>query len=321
MAGARRANVSTTPAPGASTAGPTFDPKAANVLYHDAAARGYDAKWSISFDERCISYVRERAERMLPRPRYGRVLEVGCGTGFFLLNLWQAGFVEQANACDISPGMLDACGRSAAQLGCAVELRTGDAEGLPYRDGSFDLVVGHAFLHHLPDPAGAMAEFFRVLVPGGAVFLAGEPTRAGDRLAGHAKAMTGRAFRFATRLRPDIRKPRVPEAATGEDRIMRDLEFAVDLHTFEPGQLAAWAAAAGFRRVRVETEELTASLVGWAVRTIEAGVRPGLLGERWANLAYGTWRRLYRLDQTVLYRVLPHRLFYNALLYGVRPDG
>src|SRR5947199_7980478 len=118
MAGAGRANVSTTPAPSASTAGSMFDPKAANLLYHDAAAAGYDAKWSISFDDRCIDYVRERAERMLPGRRYGRVLEVGAGTGFFLLNLWQAGFVGEAHACDISPGMLAACRANADRLGC-----------------------------------------------------------------------------------------------------------------------------------------------------------------------------------------------------------
>jgi ubiquinone/menaquinone biosynthesis C-methylase UbiE len=313
--------VATVTGPSPPPAGSTLDPKAANVLYHDAAARGYDAKWSISFDQRCISYVRERAERMLPRTRYGRVLEVGCGTGFFLLNLWQAGFVEHAHACDISPGMLDACGHTADRLGCPIDLREGDAEALPYDDGGFDLVVGHAFLHHLPDPAAALAEFIRVLAPGGAVFVAGEPTRAGDRLAGHAKAVTGRAVRLAARFRPDIPRPPAPapEAASEEDRVLRDLEFAVDLHTFEPEQLAGWAGDAGFRRVRVETEELTASLVGWAVRTIEAGVRPGLLGVGWANFAYGAWRRLYRLDQTLLYPLLPHRLFYNALLYGERP--
>jgi len=297
---------------------PPLDPKTANVLYHDAAARGYDAKWSISFDERCISYVRERAQRMLPTTRYGRVLEVGCGTGFFLLNLWQAGFVERAHACDISPGMLEACGRSARALGCDVELRAGDAEALPYEDGTFDLLVGHAFLHHLPDPPAALAEFRRVLVPGGAVLVAGEPTRLGDRLAGHAKATTGRGFRLAERLRLGIGKPPDPPDSD-HDRILRDLEFAVDLHTFDPEELAGWARDAGLARVRVETEELTASLMGWAVRTVEAGARPGLLGVRWATFAYGAWRTLYRLDQAVLYRILPKKLFYNALLYGERP--
>src|SRR5439155_10987222 len=87
----------------------TLDPKTANILYHDVAARCYDAKWAISFDERCIRYVRARAERMLPASRYGRVLDVGCGTGFFIINLWLAGLVGEAHACDISPGMLAAC--------------------------------------------------------------------------------------------------------------------------------------------------------------------------------------------------------------------
>ena len=36
------------------------DPKLANVLYHDWEASTYDAKWSISYDERCISYARGR---------------------------------------------------------------------------------------------------------------------------------------------------------------------------------------------------------------------------------------------------------------------
>ena len=65
----------------------SLDLVTANVLYHDAAARSYDAKWAISFDDRCVDYVRRRAERMLPRRRYDRVLEIGSGTGFFLLNL------------------------------------------------------------------------------------------------------------------------------------------------------------------------------------------------------------------------------------------
>src|SRR5439155_15690861 len=167
-----------------------LDPKTANILYHDAAARSYDDKWSISFDDRCVSYVRERAARMLPLPGYDRVLEIGSGTGFFLLNMWQAGFVKDAHATDISPGMLQACGENARRLGCDIKLRTADAEGLPFEDESFDLVVGHAFLHHLPDWERALRDCYRVLAPGGAILFAGEPTRVGDRLAGVAKRAT-----------------------------------------------------------------------------------------------------------------------------------
>ncbi|HEX9377734.1 MAG TPA: class I SAM-dependent methyltransferase [Actinomycetota bacterium] len=298
---------------------PAPDPKRANLRYHDAAACGYDAKWSISFDQRCIDYVRERAERMLPDRRYGRVLEVGAGTGFFLLNLWQAGFVEEAHACDISPGMLAACGENARRLGIALRSAAGDAESLPYGDGEFDLVVGHAFLHHLPDPAAALREMRRVLRPGGAVLLAGEPTRLGDRIAGMAKRAAAVGVRLAGRVRPGLRRPPDPAPATEGERAMRELEHHVDLHTFEPREVGEAASAAGFTAVRVETEELVSSLFGWAVRTIEAGVRPGALSDRWAWFAYRNWLRLSAVDRRVLARVVPRRAFYNLLLYGERP--
>lgn len=293
-----------------------MDAKTANVLYHDAAARSYDGKWSISFDERCVRYVRERAGRMLPRAPYPRVLEVGAGTGFFLLNLWQAGYVEEPHATDISPGMLAVCAENARRLGCDVRLRTADAERLPYENRSFDLVVGHAFLHHLPDPRVSLAEMHRVLAPGGALFVAGEPTRAGDRLAGGARRVARGAVRAADRLAGgSLRRPEARAPATSEERALRDLEASVDLHTFEPARVVRWAREAGFRRVRVETEELLSSVFGWAVRTVEAELRPGLLGKRWAWFAYRNYLRLYRLDQA-LARFVPPRLFYNLLLYG-----
>jgi ubiquinone/menaquinone biosynthesis C-methylase UbiE len=290
--------------------------KEANIRYHDAAARSYDAKWAISFDERCIAYVRERAGRMLPKRLYDRVLEIGSGTGFFLLNLWQAGFVGEAHATDISPGMLRACLESARVIGCDLRARTADAEALPYEEGIFDLVVGHAFLHHVPDVERALAEAHRVLAPGGALFVAGEPSRVGDRLARRVGRLTGQAFRVAAAAAPRLRKVPADRPESEDERILRDLEWHVDLHTFEPEDLRRAAERAGFADVRVETEELLSSVVGWAVRTIEAEAPAGMLGERWARFAYRTYLRLYALDSRVLYRVLPERVFYNVLLYG-----
>jgi ubiquinone/menaquinone biosynthesis C-methylase UbiE len=299
---------------------PRLDAKSANIRYHDAAASGYDEKWAIGFDARAVRYVRERAERMLPRRTYGSVLEIGAGTGFFLLNLWQSGFAQDLHATDISPGMLKVCAENASRLGCTVGTREADAERLPYDDHRFDLVVGHAFLHHIPEPDVAFREIARVLRPGGEVFIAGEPTRWGHRLAEVAKVTARTAWRTAA-LVPgaDIRRA-PPPSGSEQERILRDLEFEVDLHTFDPGQVAGWARAAGLTDLRIETEELLASLFGWTVRTMEAEARPGLLGRRWARAAYLGWRGLSLVDRA-LATAVPRRLFYNLLLFARKPPG
>src|SRR6266511_5003167 len=158
---------------------PVYDPdeldaKTRNIIYHDWEATQYDDKWSISFDERCISYAKEKFAKVAPVRKYGKVLEIGCGTGFFIVNLWQAGLVRQAFATDISPGMVEVCQRNARNVGLKnLEGRAADAENLPYKTGSFDLVVGHAVLHHLPDVPASLAECYRVLKPGGALVIAG----------------------------------------------------------------------------------------------------------------------------------------------------
>jgi SAM-dependent methyltransferase len=215
--------------------------------------------------------------------------------------------------------MLRACGENARRLGCDIELRTADAEGLPFENGSFDLVVGHAFLHHLPDPKRSLEDVHRVLAPGGAMFFAGEPTRWGHRLAGVAKKLSLRATKLAGVLRPRLLKPTPLAPTTDDEWILHDLEFAVDLHTFDPGTVERWCRELGFVNVRTETEELVSSLVGWAVRTVESRVRPEALGPRWGAFAYHTYLQLYGVDQRFLYRVLPKRAFYNLLLYAEKP--
>jgi ubiquinone/menaquinone biosynthesis C-methylase UbiE len=295
-----------------------LDPKTANARYHDALAETYDRKWGIAFDDRALRHVRDRARRMLPGRRYGRVLEVGAGTGYLILNLWRAGYVGSAHATDISAGMLEVLQENARCLGCPVETRAGDAERLPYPDRSFDLVAAHAVLHHLPDPAGALAEWRRVLRPGGWLLVAGEPTRMGHRLAEVAKAAARNGWRLATSL-PGLGGLRVesPEPANEREAVLRDLEWHVDLHTFHPAEVELWARRVGFERVRTETEELLASVLGWAVRTIEAEARPGLLGRRWARAAYLGWLGLSTVDRS-LSPVLPKGWFYNLLLSGRR---
>jgi ubiquinone/menaquinone biosynthesis C-methylase UbiE len=298
-----------------------LDAKQANVAYHDYEAEQYDEKWSISYDERCIDYARDRFTRMAGRDGwpYATVLEIGCGTGFFTLNLMLAGVIGEAHVTDISPGMVRVAERNAANLGLRVEGRVADAERLPYADATFDLVVGHAVLHHIPDVTLALREVLRVLKPGGRFVVAGEPTTYGDLVArrlSHATWLAATRVSHLPPLRERWSRPKDELKASSEAAA---LEAVVDLHTFHPNDLARLAVAAGAVDVRADAEELTAAWAGWPIRTVEYALNPDRLGTRWKLFAFGTWRRLTWLDETLLRRVVPKSLFYNALVTGVRP--
>ena len=297
------------------------DPKVANIVYHDWEASTYDEKWSISYDERCISYARDRYVHVAGEAGWpvDRMLEIGAGTGFFTLNLMQAGLARTAVVTDISPGMVDVAVRNGQALGLDVTGRTADAEGLPFDDAEFDLVIGHAVLHHIPDLDLAFREILRVLKPGGRFVFCGEPTAKGDVVARRLSSLTWWAAGRATRLpmlRDRYAKTSEELAASSEEA---RLEAVVDLHTFDPDALARLAMRAGAIDVNTITEELTAKWFGWPVRTLEAAVKPGSLGWTWAMFAYRTWMALDALDRSALARVVPDEFFYNVSVTGIRP--
>jgi ubiquinone/menaquinone biosynthesis C-methylase UbiE len=298
------------------------DTKLAQVLYHDWEAASYDEKWSISYDERCQSYAAERFEAVAGRDGwpYGQSLEIGAGTGFFTLNLALAGVLGgPLHVTDLSPGMVEAAQRNAEMAGLHVSGRVADVEALPYDDDSFDLVVGHAVIHHVPDVEQAFREIVRVLKPGGRFVVCGEPTRYGDRVARTLSRLTWAASTRITAM-PGLRSRWArPRQELDESSRAAALEWVVDLHTFDPTELTRTALRAGAIDVHTVTEELTASWFGWPVRTFETAVREGRLGMRWAVFAYGSWQRLSALDRH-LAAVVPARLFYNVSITGRSPD-
>jgi ubiquinone/menaquinone biosynthesis C-methylase UbiE len=296
------------------------DTKLAQVMYHDWEADSYDQKWSISFDERCISYARDRFSAVAGTAGwpYGSALEIGAGTGFFALNLRQAGVIDQVHVTDISPGMVRAAQENATRLGFEIDGQVADAEQLPYEDATFDVVIGHAVIHHIPDVELAFREMLRVLRPGGRVVICGEPTTYGDRLARMLSRATWWAATRVTQLPPLAGTWARPKEELDESSRAAALEAVVDLHTFQPRDLEATVRRAGAREVRTITEELTAAWFGWPARTLEYAVNPDRLGWGWATFAYNAWRRLSALDRT-LDRVVPDEFFYNVSVTGIRP--
>jgi ubiquinone/menaquinone biosynthesis C-methylase UbiE len=291
-----------------------------NSRYHDVAARHYDSKWGISFEgtgrELVVAKLRKALGGGSP-VRFGRALEIGAGTGYFTLNLLRAGVIRDAVCSDISQGMLDELERSADRLGLDVETTRCDAQRLPFPDDSFDLVFGHAVLHHLPDLDAAFSEFRRVLRPGGRVAFCGEPSEYGDRLARFPK-------RAAMAVAPGWRRllgvgARVDAFASDCEAAAHGLEHMVDVHAFTPGQLQGFAARAGFEGVRVTGEELVAGWFGWANRTLESTAEPRQIPRGWHLYAYRGYMVLKALDDNLLERALPPAIFYNLLISAHAP--
>lgn len=289
------------------------DTKLAQVLYHDWEAQTYDEKWSISFDERCVDYARDRFEAVAGHVvgPFAKSLEIGAGTGFFTLNLRLGGIIEDGTVTDISPGMVAVAKRNAEGLGFTVEGEAADAEALPYADESFDLVIGHAVIHHIPDVEQAFAEMLRVLRPGGRIVICGEPTKYGDIVARRLSRATWWAATRATRI-PALRGRWTRSAAElDESSRAAALEAVVDLHTFDPRELAAMVRRAGGTAVHTTTEELTAAWWGWPVRTFEAAVPTERLGARWRMFAFKSWIYLSAVDRAVA-PFVPDSLYYNV---------
>ncbi len=297
----------------------TEEVHAANVRYHDLAAAQYDAKWGIDYGEVGQSQVTGKLSKALgersPGP-FADGLEIGAGTGYFGLNLVRAGLVGSLTATDISPGMLTVLSETAERL--AIEARTAacEASQLPFPDDSFDIVFGHAVLHHLPDLEGSFREFLRVLRPGGHIAFCGEPSHYGDRIAevpkraAHAVAPAWRALMRAGAPEHNGHH-RVPEE--------HDLERVVDIHAFTPGMLSGEARAAGFEAVRVRGEELAASMFGWANRALEATAEPADVPWLWRQYAYRGYLALQAVDRALLEPRLPAAVFYNLLVSARAP--
>jgi SAM-dependent methyltransferase len=290
----------------------------ANTRYHDVAAGHYDSKWGIDFGEAGRAQVLVKVRKALGRAptRWERSLEIGAGTGYFTLNLMRAGLIGEATCTDISPGMLRTLATNAAQLGLDVRTELADAERLPFEDERFDLVLGHAVLHHIPDLPRAFREFERVLAPGGTVMFAGEPSRYGDRLARVPK-------RAASLLAPAWRAAMRAGAARPSDECDPDeaLERVVDVHAFAPGELARAARTAGLRDVEVSGEELLANWFGWTNRTLEASAEPAQVPWMWRQYAYRGYLALQELDRRLLERRLPAAVFYNLMIAARKPGA
>ena len=262
-----------------------------NRTFHDHECAYYDERFAITHDARSARQARAEVERLLGRPvRAGEVvLDPGCGTGWHAAGLRTALPAAVVIGGDLSAGML-----AKARAAGAGPLLQADAARLPLATGSVDLVVTRGVLHHLPDVVAALAEWHRVLRPGGAVVVVSEPTPTVER---HGRVLV-------RGLLPLLRRPLTPTEDFWELASM-----AANLHVFTPEGLAAKAGDAGFTEVRLGTADLLSTLVLTASYVVH-GRRRGLARRV-------PWRALEaaarRVDATVVDRVVPDRLRHTVV--------
>lgn len=93
----------------------------------------------------------------------GRLLDIGCGNGKFLLRMRELGW--QCRGLDFSAEAVAACRLH------GLEVTQGDLASAAFPDNSFDVVTARHLIEHVPDPLALLREIARILKPGGSLYI------------------------------------------------------------------------------------------------------------------------------------------------------
>jgi SAM-dependent methyltransferase len=181
----------------------------------------------------------------------GRLLDVGCGTGF-VIDLARDLF-RRIDGVDVTPAMLERVDRS----GGHVHVLEARAEALPFMHGTFDMVSSYAFMHHVTDHVAILREVRRVLRPGGLFYVDLEPNKL------FWAAMNGlepRGGPYSDIVEREIQSVLHTDDAVEDEfgisaQTFRDAEpIKSVLGGFDPDEFAADARSVGFSAVEVTPE-------------------------------------------------------------------
>jgi ubiquinone/menaquinone biosynthesis C-methylase UbiE len=135
----------------------------------DTAAEAIDYD---SMDHREVNRVFV-ADLVTAGPGDGLILDLGTGTAQIPIELCRQHPRARVLAIDMASHMLVLAQKNIERAGLADRIRVErvDAKRLPYAVGAFDTVASNSILHHIPEPGQVLAEAWRVLAPGGLIFI------------------------------------------------------------------------------------------------------------------------------------------------------
>lgn len=134
-------------------------------------ASNYNARLADGYERHMGRWSRRLAPRLVEFAAIAgaeQVLDVGCGTGNLAFALAEALPGASIAGLDYSHDYV-AHARGKIPAGARMDFRQGDAQALPYADGSFDATLSLLVLNFVPDPGRALREMYRVTRPGGVV--------------------------------------------------------------------------------------------------------------------------------------------------------
>ncbi len=136
----------------------------------DKKAEDYDS-WYETPKGKLVHQIEREVVYEYLKPTPGMdILDIGCGTGIYCLELAQLG--AKVTGIDVSEAMLAKARAKAERQGLKIQFLRADARKLPFKDESFDAVISVTALEFVPDLRGALEEAYRVLRRGGRLVVA-----------------------------------------------------------------------------------------------------------------------------------------------------
>lgn len=138
--------------------------------YFQELAAKYDAWFKTPHGQYVYKYEREIIEKLGDVTEEAFVLDVGCGTGIYTLELLGKG--ARVVGIDISPEMLEIARYKTGEYGDRAVFLQADAAKMPFPDNHFDIVISITAMEFFEQPQACLHEMYRVLRPGGHMVIA-----------------------------------------------------------------------------------------------------------------------------------------------------